>query len=321
MTAIYCYRTVDLDLRLVRYAVVLADELHFARAADRLMIAQQTLSAQISGLENRLGIALFVRDRRHVELTPQGELFVRRGRALLAESQDLLTELSKSIPPLRLDVITEGLTSGVVARELRPRLTDVTLEVVQGQGFAATVTAVAEGRVDLAFGRVHGMGRPLPGNLRHQLVRWEPLGVVLPAGHPLAKWERVPMNELAEYPLVLHTAAEATEWEAWNEELAAEFGLTFGWRLHGHGRGAANAAVLSYQAPSLGPLEAPVPEGVVVRPVIDPVPLYPFSVIWRSGRASLPLRRAVAAIHEIAEEHGWLVPPETPWWMPADERL
>ncbi|MFC9502821.1 LysR family transcriptional regulator [Streptomyces sp. NPDC057002] len=320
MTAIYCYGTVDLDLRLVRYAVVLADELHFARAADRLMIAQQTLSAQISSLETRLGVALFVRDRRHVELTPQGELFVRRGRALLAESQDLLTELCESAPSLRLDVITEGLTSGIVAKELRPRLTDVTLEVIQGQGFAATLTGVAEGRVDLAFGRVHGTGRPLPSNLRHELVRWEPVGVVLPDGHPLVKRARVPMDELAGYPLVLHTAEEATEWEAWNVELAAAFGLTFGWRLHGHGRGAANAAVLAYQAPSFGPLEAPVPEGVVVRPVIAPVPLYPFSVIWRSGRTSLALRRAVTAIHEIADEHGWLVPPKTDWWLPADER-
>lgn len=311
----------DLDLRLVRYAVALADELHFTRAADRLMITQQTLSAQISGLENQLGVSLFVRDRRHVELTPPGELFVRRGRALLAESQDLLTELCKSVPPLRLDVITEGLTSGTVAREMRPRLTDVTLEVVQGQGFAATVTAVAEGRVDLAFGRVHGVGRPLPANLRHELVRWEPMGVVLPDGHPLAKGDQVPMDELAGYPLVLHTAAEATEWEAWNEDLATDFGLTFGWRLHGHGRGAANAAVLAYQAPSLGPLEAPVPEGAVVRPVVDPVPLYPFSVIWRSGRASLRLRKAISAIHEIADEHGWLVPPKSDCWLPADDRV
>ncbi|WP_167442632.1 MULTISPECIES: LysR family transcriptional regulator [Streptomyces violaceusniger group] len=311
---------VDLDLRLVRYAVVLADELHFTRAADRLMIAQQTLSAQISSLENRLGVTLFVRDRRHVELTPQGELFVRRGRELLAESHDLLAEVRESAPPLRLDVITEGLTSGIVARELLPRLTGVTLQVVQGQGFAATVTAVSEGRVDLAFGRVHGMGKPLPANLRSQLVRWEPVGIVLPADHPLAERAQVPMGELAGHRLVLHTAEEATEWQNWNEELAAEFGLTFGWRLHGHGRGAANAAVLTYQAPSFGPLEAPVPEGVVVRPVVEPVPLYRLSVFWRSGRTSVALRRAVTVIQEIAGGHGWLNPPQTDWWLPAVDR-
>jgi DNA-binding transcriptional LysR family regulator len=182
------------------------------------------------------------------------------------------------------------------------------------------VTAVSEGRVDLAFGRVHGMGKPLPANLLHQLVRWDPLGIVLPAGHPLAKRAQVPMSELAGHPLVLHTAEEATEWQNWNEELAAAFGLTFGWRLHGHGRGAANAAILTYQAPSFGPLEAPVPDGIVVRPVLAPVPLYRLSVFWRSGHTSAALRRTLTTIQEIAGEHGWLDLPQTDWWTPAIDR-
>ncbi len=320
MTVIYCYRLVDLDLRLVRYAVVLADELHFARAAARLLIAQQTLSSQISRLESRLGVTLFLRDRRHVELTREGELFVRRGRELLADASDLLGELRRSAPPLRVDVITEGLTSGVIARELRPRLTDVTLEVIQGQGFAGTVSALVEGVVDLAFGRINGTGEPLPRSLRYQLVRLEPMGVVLPAGHELAHRARVPMAELAAYPLLLHTAQEAAEWLDWNQELATAFGLRVGRSLHGHGRGAANAAVLAYRAPSFGPLEAPMPDGVVVRPVVDPVPLYPFSVFWRAGSKSIPLRHAITTIYDIATEHGWLVPPRDDWWLPTADR-
>jgi DNA-binding transcriptional LysR family regulator len=310
---------VDLDLRLVRYAVVLADELHFARAAARLQIAQQTLSAQITQLEARLGLQLFVRDRRHVELTPAGELFTRRGRDLLAEAQDLLAELHDSAaPPLRLDVITEGLTSGIVARELRPRLADVLLEVVQGHGLAATVPAIAAGRVDLAFGWVDGIGKPLPSSLSHQLVRWEPVGIVVPASHPLAAYEQVPLRELAAYPLVLHTAAEAADWHAWNEQVAAAFGLRTGWHLHGHGRDSANAAVLNYHAPAFAPLEAPVPDRVVSRPIVDPVPLCPISVVWRSrGRTSARLRRAISAIQEIASEHNWLARPTADHWVPT----
>jgi DNA-binding transcriptional LysR family regulator len=308
-----------LDLRLVRYAVVLADELHFARAAARLQIAQQTLSAQITQLEARLGLQLFVRDRRHVELTPAGELFIRRGRDLLAEAQDLLAELHNSAtPPLRLDVITEGLTAGIVARELRPRLADVLLEVVQGQGLAATVPAIAAGRVDLAFGWVDGIGKPLPSSLSHQLVRWEPVGIVLPASHPLASRDQVPLRELSGYPLVLHTAVEAADWHAWNEQVAAAFGLRTGWRLHGHGRGSANAAVLSYHAPAFAPLEAPMPDGVVSRPIVDPVPLVPVSVVWRShGRTPARLRRAISAIQEIASEHNWLARPSADYWLPT----
>jgi DNA-binding transcriptional LysR family regulator len=311
---------VDLDLRLVRYAVALADELHFARAAAGLQIAQQTLSAQITQLESRLGLPLFVRDRRHVELTPAGELFVRRGRDLLAEAQDLLAELhDTAVPPLRLDVITEGLTPGIVARELRPRLADVALEVVQGHGLAAAVPAIVAGRVDLAFGWVDGIGKRLPASLSHQLVRQEPVGIVVPAGHPLAAHEQVPLRELAAYPLVLHTAAEAADWNAWNEQLAAAFGLRIGWRLRGHGRDSANAAVLAYDAPAFAPLEAPVPGGVVIRPLVDPVPLVPVSVVWRSHGRSTParLRRAISTIQEIASERDWLARPSAEHWLPT----
>ncbi|WP_432252305.1 LysR substrate-binding domain-containing protein [Streptomyces sp. HNM1019] len=191
---------------------------------------------------------------------------------------------------------------------------------IQGQGFAGTVSALVEGVVDLAFGRISDAGEPLPRSLRYQLVRLEPMGVVLPAGHELAHRARVPVAELAAHPLLLHTAQEAAEWLDWNEELAAAFGLRVGRRLHGHGRGAANAAVLAYRAPSFGPLEASVPDGVVVRPVVGPVPLYPFSVFWRAGSKSVPFRHAITTIHDIATAHGWLVPPREGWWLPAADR-
>jgi DNA-binding transcriptional LysR family regulator len=310
---------VDLDLRLVRYAVVLADELHFARAAARLQIAQQTLSAQIARLEDRLGLQLFTRDRRHVELTPAGELFVRRGRDLLAEASDLVAELhTTAAPPLRLDVITEGLTPGIIARELRPRLGDVPLEVVQGQGLAATAPAIAAGLVDLAFGWVEGIADQLPTGLSHQLVRWEPVGVALPADHPLAAYEQVPTRELAAHPLVVHVATEAADWRAWNEQAAAAFGLHIGWSLQGHGRDSANAVVVTYDAPAFAPLVGTVPDGLAIRPVVDPVPLCPVSVVWRShGHTPARIRRAVSAIHEIAAEHNWLDRPLADHWIPA----
>ncbi|MGW0330219.1 LysR family transcriptional regulator [Nocardia sp. NPDC003183] len=312
----------DLDLRLVRYAVVLADELHFARAAARLQIAQQTLSAQIDSLETRLGVRLFLRDRRHVEITPAGELFVRRGRILLTDSQELLGELKNSTPPLRLDVITEGLTTGVIAQELGIRMSDVELVIVQGQGLTGSLSSVADGRIDLAFGRVPSLGRTLPSGLSYHTVRIEALGVALPADHELAVLEQVPMADLVAYPLILHTAEEAVEWENWNDEVVAAFGLTIGWRTHGHGRGSANAAVLRRHAPGFAPLTAPVPDGVVLRPVVDPVPLARIGVVWRShGRTPARLRRAIGLIHEIAVEKQWLTLPVCEYWLPDTDQV
>jgi DNA-binding transcriptional LysR family regulator len=77
----------DLDLRLVRYFVTVADELHFGRAAATLYISQPALSKQIRKLEEQLGTSLLIRDSRHVQLTTRGQRFLDEARQLLAIAQ------------------------------------------------------------------------------------------------------------------------------------------------------------------------------------------------------------------------------------------
>src|SRR4249919_991644 len=72
----------------MRYFVTIAEEHSFTRAADRLWVAQPSLSTQVRRLEAELGVTLFDRHARGVDLTAEGEIFFERARAALAAADD-----------------------------------------------------------------------------------------------------------------------------------------------------------------------------------------------------------------------------------------
>lgn len=309
----------SLDLRMVRYAVAIADELHFGRAASTMMVSQQTLSAQIRRLEMRLGVPLFVRDRRHVELTPAGEVFVERGRRLLAEAEDLLAEVTGTPAPIRIDVLREGYAPSVLTDHLRAQLPDTTFLIFEGGGLSGAVHRLLSGELDLAFGRVRGIRTKLPQSVRRRVVVLERMGVALPEGHPLAARPEVTLEALAEAPMLVCATRESAEWHSWQEEFVSAFGLTVGRRLRGYGLPYPATLATAHGQAVITSANDPGGPGAVVRPLCDPVPLHVLSAVWREGRDAV-LAPLVQLMDEYAKAQDWLRLPDEPWWTPPEDR-
>ena len=89
------------ELRQLRYFVAVAEELHFGRAAERLHMSQSPLSRAIRELERQLGLVLFVRTTRRVELTPAGAALLERARRALAEVDLAIDDARRAAEPER----------------------------------------------------------------------------------------------------------------------------------------------------------------------------------------------------------------------------
>src|ERR1700751_6404416 len=103
-----------MELRQLRYFVAVAEELHFARAGERLRIAAPSLSQQIKTLEASLGTPLFVRDRRHVELTVAGRMLLPEAREILDLAARAQRRVAGATGPLRVGYVS-WLPAGVAS--------------------------------------------------------------------------------------------------------------------------------------------------------------------------------------------------------------
>ena len=172
----------DLDMRLVRYFVAVADELHFGRAAAKLYISQPALSKQIRKLESDIGTQLLVRDSRHVALTRRGELFLEDARQLL-----VLAERMRHVPDtnaLRIAHIFELETSRHVADAFSSEFDGVQL-VESSMDSARQLDALLSEQLDVAVMRVTPqMLADRPVGWQRRLIRLEPLRLVGRPGEP-----------------------------------------------------------------------------------------------------------------------------------------
>ena len=192
-----------MELRHLRCFLAVAEERHFGRAAQRLSMTQPPLSLSIQQLEASLGVALFVRNSRGVSLTPAGEALVSPARALLdgaAAAAREAREVAQGVAG-RLQV---GFAGTVLYRGLPPILRAFAADhprlrlTLRELSSSDQLIELQHGRLDAGF--VHTTR--VPGGFSQVLVSRQPFVACLPAGHPLAEADTLPVARLAGHPYV-----------------------------------------------------------------------------------------------------------------------
>jgi DNA-binding transcriptional LysR family regulator len=300
----------ELDIRSLRYFVATAEELNFTRAAARLFIAQQALSREIKRLEAQLGTTLFIRTTRRVTLTSDGERLLVKARDLVARHDAVWADVHvPAAQPTVVDLMSDGRLTAIRILDLaRARAPSVDFRGRYTGGTGAALESLATGRLDVVLGRVDWLDAPPMPTITHVLVRLEPLAVLLPAEHPLAQLEEVPVRSLQ--GLEIDGVPPHSDAPEWTDLILQFFALSGAHSTPPHlpaiGVEEQGDHLVRQGVPILASVDHVDPLGGVLRPLVDPIPLYAWSMAWRRDADTegiIALRDGAA---ELALAHDWL---------------
>ncbi|MEJ8811650.1 LysR family transcriptional regulator [Variovorax ureilyticus] len=275
-----------MELRHLRYFVVLAEELHFGRAARRLSISQPPLSVAIRQLEESVGARLFDRNSKEVRLTPAGHALLASARALLRQAEEAALEARDvsqgSAGRLRIGfvgaMLYRGLPQALRKFQAKHPAVRVTLsELNSGEQIAELL----HDRLD--FGFVHTSR--MPAELRHVLLMSESFVVCLPVGHRLARRRTVPAASLRDEPFVLFSRNVSPDYHERILAICADAGF----RPEVRHEVRHWLSVVSLVSQGMGVALVPnamrhsALRGVAFRPLEEPVAQSESYGVWRDG--------------------------------------
>lgn len=218
-----------MELRHLRYFVAVAEELHFTRAAARLHIGQPPLSQQIQALEAELGVQLFRRTRRSVQLTEAGQHLLLRAREILAASQDVSAELQRiargEVGELRVGFTSSGVLIGTLSqalrryREARPGVVLRLREMYTYGQFAA----LQSGELDVGFVRYNESAAP--EGLAVRPLQRDRLCLIVPQDHRLAGRQEVSIAEARDEAFIGYPAGLGATLVGYLENICARAGF------------------------------------------------------------------------------------------------
>lgn len=186
-----------MELRHLRYFITVAEELSFSKAALKLHTAQPSLSQQIKDLEDDIGVQLFHRTKRKVELTEEGLVFLEQARLTLTQADKAIT-MARQVAAAKVQYLKIGFVPSAEIRifpyilpRLRvklPKLQIRTLNLKESDQIAE----LKKGDLDIIFINQEFQNEVFAS----QLILKEPLVFMLPKHHPLAQLTEIPVGQL-----------------------------------------------------------------------------------------------------------------------------
>jgi DNA-binding transcriptional LysR family regulator len=295
-----------MELRHLRYFVATAEELSFTRAAEKLHLAQPSLTRQIRNLEEEIGVRLLDRSKKHVSLTEEGISFLvdaRRVLALAEESVRAVQRLSRG-EATQLNIAYPANTIGDllpdmlgVFRQSFPQVALNLFEMTPAEQFSALEAR----KIDLGF-----VGRRFSAAAKN--LQWASIGrhatvAVLPANLPLAKRRCIRLKDLK--PLFFVGMSEKTSpaFHEWLHETCQQAGFTP--RILQDAE--LEAGLITLVREGLGVTLAreqikKLPhEGVALRPLAPPVKT-DYWIAWNAGNPSKPLQEFIQIAKSLSEK-------------------
>jgi len=306
----------DLEPRLLRYFLAVAQELHFGRAAARLYISQPSLSNQIHKLEHTLGTDLFVRTSRQVALTPAG-------RALLEEAPLALGALERAAE--RACLAGAGIagtvrlgyapmagyeTLGAILTAVEHDSPNVT--VIASEHFSSEIPGrVLAGEQDIGLAL---FPEPMRG-VRSRPLRMEPLALLAGRHHRLAGTDPIPVASLENETLLLFPRELAPGY--YDRVIAACEQSGFQPEVRAFTDPPPQAMVARLRTTrevglppaSFAYHSAAADLGVVARKIVQPEITAQWSILWSARAQSEAIARFLESARRCSDENGWLSPP------------
>lgn len=291
-----------MELRHLRYFLAVAEELHFGRAAARIHIAQPPLSQQIKQLEREIGVQLFKRTKRSVELTEAGKVFQREAYAVLGrlEKGVLKTQLANRgeagwlgigfLSSINYDVLPN------VIRKFRNQYPNIEL-FLQEMPDAEQSQALLEKRIHVGFTRFPVANK----ELNYEVILRENLVAALPSAHPFAKKDILKFADLADEPFIMFSQNNPSVYADFMLRLCAEVGF----QPRVVQKVGEIQTALGLVAAEIGIILVPSStqnlkrEGVVYRALTNPAPTIKMVMQYRKDEVSPVFSRFLEIVHSL----------------------